>query len=212
MKRILATQRVDVVERYGERRDALDQQWTVLLETMGCILFPVPNTLDCIAEYIEAVKPEGILLTGGNDLTMIPDGTNISPERDITESGLLDYAAQKTIPVFGVCRGAQMINTYCGGKLTRISNHAGTRHTILWEGISSINITERNSFHNYGISCNDLSADLSPIAFGEDNSVEAFCHNSLPWFAVMWHPEREFPFLPEDAFLLEKTFRGDELA
>lgn len=211
MKRILASQRVDVVERYGERRDALDQQWTVLLETIGCILFPVPNTLDCIAEYIEAVNPGGILLTGGNDLTGIPEGTNISPERDATESGLLDFAAKNAISVFGVCRGALMMNTYCGGKIVRISNHTGVRHKIRWEDIPSLQITERNSFHNYGILCNDLSADLSPIAFGEDNSVEAFCHNSLPWFAVMWHPEREFPFLPEDVLLLEKTFWGDKL-
>ena len=46
-----------------------------------------------------------------------------------------------------------------------------------------------NSFHNYAIT--NLGADLECLAVANDNSIEAFKHKSLPFYAVLWHIERE---------------------
>ena len=43
MKRIGITQRVEVIEAYGERRDCLDQRWQEVASALNCMLLPLPN-------------------------------------------------------------------------------------------------------------------------------------------------------------------------
>ena len=48
-----------------------------------------------------------------------------------------------------------------------------------------------NSYHNFGISPEDLSSQFKVISTSvEDHSIESFSHQSLPFFGIMWHPER----------------------
>jgi putative glutamine amidotransferase len=42
----------------------------------------------------------GIVLTGGNDLTAYGGD---APDRDATETALLDFAERRNLPVLGVC-------------------------------------------------------------------------------------------------------------
>ena len=83
MKLIFVTQRIDEAVSYAERRDALDQRWAVLLEKLGCAALPVPNHPKTAAALLERVRPDGILLTGGNDPASC--GGN-APERDETDA------------------------------------------------------------------------------------------------------------------------------
>jgi len=43
MSCIAVTQRVDVVQAYGERRDALDQRWQEFLRRCELVPLPCPN-------------------------------------------------------------------------------------------------------------------------------------------------------------------------
>lgn len=54
MIRIAVTQRVEWIEGYGERRDCLDQQWSVLLESLGIDVVPVPNLLTGLRHGLNA--------------------------------------------------------------------------------------------------------------------------------------------------------------
>ena len=65
MKRIGVTQRVELIASYGERRDCLDQQWTVLLESIGFAVTPIPNGLADVIAWVEAWELDGLLLSGG---------------------------------------------------------------------------------------------------------------------------------------------------
>ena len=48
-----------------------------------------------------------------------------------------------------------------------------------------------NSYHNQGISIDQLSDDLELIAFNKkDNIVEMYKHKKLDIYGVQWHPER----------------------
>ena len=93
--RILVTQRVEVVAGYGERRDCLDQQWTVLLERLSMQCIPVPNYARA-AEF--ASFADGMILTGGNDLVGLPEATNTAPERDALETELVKIALERGLP------------------------------------------------------------------------------------------------------------------
>lgn len=211
MMRIAISQRVDVIPDYGERRDCLDQQWSVLLETMGLDAVPVPNDLKRTLSWIERQQVSGVILSGGNDLAELSDARNPAIERDATERILLQWARSNNIPVLGVCRGMQMMNHFLGGTLCDLEAHVATRHELL---VSSDDVLFRhhrevNSFHNRGMMSGDLAEGLEVRARASaDNSVEAFTHSTLPWVGIMWHPEREFPFHNNDISLMDSIFRS----
>lgn len=104
MKAVAVTQRVAVEPQHGMRRDCLDQVWVTFLLGCGLTPIPIPNSVDAALAICENVN--GIVLTGGNDLAAYGGD---APERDETETAILDLAERRDIPVLGVCRGMQMI-------------------------------------------------------------------------------------------------------
>lgn len=77
------------------------------------------------AQYAACLaRMDGLLLTGGNDLspdlygeTPVPALDEVSPLRDEQERGLLMEALRLHMPVLGICRGIQAINAALGGTL-----------------------------------------------------------------------------------------------
>lgn len=208
MKRIGFTQRVALVPTYGERRDALDQRWMVVAEAFEALPLPIPNCGPRTRDYFDALGLDGVVLTGGNDIDA-PDGApDAAPERDATERALLAYAADKRLPVVGICRGFQMLQRFAGGLLVPVQLHAGTRHPVIWmDGFADDR--EVNSFHNWGVAPGGLAQDLRPLAHAPDGSVEAAAHRHLPWLGLMWHPEREPSLHGHDLALMRHSFSGE---
>ena len=67
---------------------------------------------------------QGVLMTGGVDIDPARYGeephatvTAIEPERDAFEFALLLAAAGDDLPMFGICRGLQVMNVAAGGTL-----------------------------------------------------------------------------------------------
>ena len=140
---------------------------------------------------IKSLNIKGIVLSGGNDI-------NEYTSRDKIEKCLLEISQKKHLPVFGICRGMQLINNYFGGKqiIDNNNQHVGTDHQIKIVNykISQIfnsKIIEVNSYHKNMINIDNLGIDLNIFATYEpDKSIEGFIHSSLPIIGVMWHPER----------------------
>ena len=59
MLKIGVTQRAEYLEAVNETRDALDQNWTNILQTNGCMVVPIPNAC-CVGNFIEALSLDGI--------------------------------------------------------------------------------------------------------------------------------------------------------
>jgi len=206
--RIGITQRVESVTSYQEIRDCLDQRWHALLELLGITPIPIPNNLKEIEYWLDVLALDGFILTGGNDLASLSDSSNTSYERDLTEFAILEYARVNFLPVFGVCRGLQIMNVFLGGELERMSNHVAKRHSIQSEPkepdfSSIINV---NSFHEWGLPIIKLADQLKACVYDNDSFVEAARHKNLNWVGVMWHPERETPFQDVDLELIRKLF------
>jgi putative glutamine amidotransferase len=83
------------------------------------VLPPVPEMAEEMARGID-----GLLLSGGSDLDpdyygeeALPELDVTIPERDAFEMALLEHALERGIPVFGICRGLQVMNVGLGGTL-----------------------------------------------------------------------------------------------
>lgn len=196
MKRIVVTQRVEVVESIGERRDALSQEWPLLAEACGFLPLPLPNHLSTAAGMLAELEPEGILLTGGNDLAAY--GGN-APERDAVEQYLIRQAVERKIPLLAVCRGTQMLLHCFGTPLRRIEGHVRVEHPLS-------NGDTVNSFHGWGAA--ECRPPLEPLAWSEDGILEAVRHRDYPWICgIMWHPERYSPLRERDIQLIKEALQ-----
>jgi len=211
MKRIAITHRVDVHPAYGERRDSIDQRWTDFLLRAGLWPIFLPNHPSYIHRFLDDEKIDGILLTGGNSLIRY-DGD--APERDAVERILLEWAIRNAIPVIGVCRGMQVIQDYFGVILTKIKGHVGTRHNldiVEYGAVTDIfrSIKDVNAFHKEGT--HESQAPLSVIARSkQDGIVMAIRHDNLPIFGIMWHSERENPFVQSDIEFFKEVFQVND--
>ena len=205
MKIVAVSQRIDDYPERNECRDALDQKLCRFIKECGFLPLPVPNGLitkrgdnneycsEELVAWLMAFSPDGILLSGGNDIGSFPI-------RDNTEKIMVNFAEQRELPVLGICRGMQMLATLAGAKLKRVSGHIRTKHTLQGGTITG----EVNSFHN-------MSLDACPVGYhvlatSEDGAIEAICHNRLACEGWMWHPERETTFDKRDIIRVKNLF------
>jgi len=125
LKKIFISQRVDIIN--NERRDSCSQEWNELAINCGFIPIFVPNNIKLVYSLLSFISPDGIILTGGNDLV---EYNGNAPERDEVESLLIEYALINNLPLLGVCRGMQMILNYFNNKLVKVKNHVRTQHIL----------------------------------------------------------------------------------
>ena len=189
--RIGITQRVEIDSRTKEIRDCLDQQWQTIFMDLSLDLVQIPNKNKNIAYWLKRMDIKGFILSGGNDLGCIEDASNSNQDRDLTEKTILDFAVRENLPILGVCRGAQMINSYFKGNLIPLKNHVGTTHPLFIDLNNNELLKSRvNSFHRWGIDKKSLGRDLIPFAWDSDGNIEGIKHKEFNWTGIMWHPER----------------------
>jgi putative glutamine amidotransferase len=170
-----------------------------------------PATLDALWERIDA-----LVLIGGWDVDPAlygqprhPKTENVSVARDTPETGLVRRALTDRLPVFGICRGLQVLNVALGGSLVQdiaddvdtslvhaqkeprdVATHevrvaAGSRlHAIV--GAHGLAV---NSMHHQAIG--RVGDGLREVAWAPDGVVEGL---ELPGddrfvLGVQWHPE-----------------------
>lgn len=198
-RRIIAvSQRVVIDDKTGERRDALDQNWSAFLEKCGCIPLLIPNRPEVAKQILKRISIDGILLTGGNDLC---EYGGDAAERDETERFLLKVSFKKRIPLLGVCRGMQVIQNFFGIRLERVRGHVAARQTIRINGKK----TEVNSFHDWG--AKNTKTPLQVWAVADDGVIKAVRHSEAFLCGLMWHPERFKPFRAGDIKRVKNFFK-----
>lgn len=173
--------------------------------------------LGAAPETVTAVpSPEeydGLLLPGGEDVDPSLYGAEnrgsvgISPALDALQTASLEAFVRAGKPVFGICRGEQLINVFFGGTLVQDlpekARHAHGEgepdrvHALRAEEGSFLHglygaAFQVNSSHHQAVE--RLGKGLRAVAFcGEDGVVEAVAHETLPVLAVQFHPERMRP-------------------
>ena len=162
---------------------------------------------------------DGLFLTGGADIDParygepVAGSVGIEPERDALEAAAWAAAAERDVPVLGICRGLQAINVFSGGRLLQhVDGHAGPAfgagpagtHAVRIVGGSrlarilsparAVGTLEVNTYHHQGIRAGDLAPGLVPSAWATSPAgdlVEGFESGAGRLIlGVQCHPER----------------------
>jgi N5-(cytidine 5'-diphosphoramidyl)-L-glutamine hydrolase len=176
---------------YEEKRDAISHDWPKFLEKINVLPIWIPNTISNIDSFFNELDIDGIILSGGDDIGQ-------TPERDKTETSLINYGIKYNLPIIGVCRGMQILNQYFNGSLKKSisKTHVGKEHSLIIREKFFLNTFPSeiivNSFHDNIITSQNLGKNLTSFAETKsDKTIEGFFHNTFPILGVMWHPERE---------------------
>ena len=158
---------------------------------------------------------DGIIFSGGGDVDPKYFGqplngaeeASIDHKRDELELHLGRRALAIDVPIFGICRGCQVLNVAAGGSMVQhLDGHRspqdgtafhpvaltpGSRlHQIV--GQDSLPV---NTFHHQGMDQASLAPLFKPAGIAEPDPwlVEAYESPSHRWVVgVQWHPERVF--------------------
>lgn len=197
MKRIVYTQRVELVPDYEERRDSCDQRIGRFLQACGCLPLPLRNAPEDLPDIFRELRPDGVVLTGGNSL--IQYGGD-APERDATDAECIRLAIDGRLPLYGFCRGMQSLLDYFGEELSEVQGHVSIYHAVTGKIERKV-----NSFHNQA--CIRLQTEnFEILAQTPDGVIEAIRHRQYPFVGTMWHPEREESFQKEDIKIVQELF------
>jgi N5-(cytidine 5'-diphosphoramidyl)-L-glutamine hydrolase len=208
--RLGLTMRVVGTPKYIEFRDAIATgDWAVFMRKVlpHDLWLPMPNIGEDIIPFIRDWNLSGFIITGGNNLFD-------RPERDKTELAILTYAIENNLPVFGICRGFQIMAHYFDYEIKpcKTRKHAATRHEITLYDLPFDWNEQRitvNSFHdNCGPDYKTFSRPIVPFAIDPDGCVEGFYHQHKALMAIMWHPEREKMVSNFDSYLLRYYFKN----
>ena len=162
------------------------------------------RALGLAVERDDPARCDALLLPGGGDVhprfygRRSARAVDVDEARDEFELALFRRFAAAHKPVFGVCRGLQLVNVALGGTLRRhIDGHSriageDTTHDVrVDDPLLRALYGERfrvNSAHHQA--AEQLGAGLRATAWAADGTIEALRHDTLPIFAVQWHPER----------------------
>ncbi|MCY0869472.1 MAG: gamma-glutamyl-gamma-aminobutyrate hydrolase family protein [Firmicutes bacterium] len=211
---------VNVRESHGRVGSWLGEDYADGIMMAGGIPLALPNLAIgadesgmLVEDLADAI--DGLLLTGGEDVDPQMFGEEprhglgeISPIRDRFESALLQAMLRRDKPIFGICRGIQLMNAALGGTLyqdlsrqwagsLQHSQRAPRDHlahavTISPDsnlrGILGSDQVGVNTFHHQAI--HGLAPGFVATAVSSDGLIEAFEMVGRPHvFGVQWHPE-----------------------
>ncbi|MGN7867964.1 anthranilate synthase component II [Paracoccus sp. 22332] len=158
------------------------------------------NLVHYLAEAgAEVVVRRNDALTVDDALAMQPDGIVISPGPcDPAQAGicldLIRAAADRAIPLLGVCLGHQAIGEAFGGKVVRANrimhgktdaiSHDGTG---VFAGLPSPVTATR--YHSLTVEPDSLPNCLRVTATSDDGTIMGLIHEALPIEGVQFHPE-----------------------
>lgn len=173
------------------------------LERMGAKVHTVHDAKSAAKLYPQCTH---VLIPGGADVhpacynQPVRHARHADSRRDGLELAIVDACLKDRKPLFGICRGHQVITIAAGGTLHQDTWHdAGVAHVHSSHGVkvqrntplyrwvgNRVNLIV-NSYHHQAT--DRVPKGWRVAAVSNDGLIEAIAHPKLPVISVQWHPE-----------------------
>ncbi len=212
---------IGITGNYGEQTCKLGEGYYKQIVRAGGTPFVIPPTTDreTLLSFLNRI--DALLLSGGADYNPLYCGEEpyeklggINAERDLSELLLCRLAANRQMPILGICRGIQTMAIAMGG---HVAQHIDTpiKHSqdaarsepthsvklgggsILYDiyntcseecGSDAVATLYVNSFHHQAV--DQTGPHFRVAAVASDGTIEAIeSTEHKPFVGVQWHPE-----------------------
>src|SRR5215212_6260546 len=147
-----------------------------------CNVYSTILRYDTPAKEIAALKPKGLILSGGPSSVYAKDAP--LPDKGIFALG---------VPVLGVCYGLQVIAHFLGGKVERGDKREYGKGLLTVRDNSSLLFKELPAsfqvWNSHGDKLTKLPTGFAPIAITENSDYAAVEHRRKGIFGLQFHPE-----------------------
>ncbi|MGG5258462.1 gamma-glutamyl-gamma-aminobutyrate hydrolase family protein [Phycicoccus avicenniae] len=209
---------VDRAPWVAQRSAVLPYRYVAQVEAAGgvaVVLPPRPDVDDAMAREVLA-RVDGLVVAGGADVqaglygaAAHPTSQDARPDRDAWESALVRAAEALDVPLFGICRGMQVMAVAAGGVLEQhvpdrvgheahsprpgvySSHHVEPVTGSLLAGVVGEESLDVPTYHHQAVVPDSLrTTSWQPAAWHEDGTLEAMEDPSARFrVAVQWHAE-----------------------
>ena len=215
---------IGITGNYGELTCKLGKGYYEAVVRAGGTPLVIPPCADKETLLSTLNRIDALLLSGGADINPLYFGEEpvarlggINAERDLPELLICRLAANRQMPILGICRGIQTMAVAFGGKVaqhidtpikhSQDADRSEPTHTVMLDKDSTLyNICARehaqfmpcpapypevlavNSFHHQAVS--DPGKHFRVAARAKDGIIEAIeSTEEKPFIGVQWHPE-----------------------
>ena len=190
---------------------------------------PEIQVFDARTRHLSMDQMNGLLLTGGSDITPeflcqanvdpnLIDKDDLDPNRDLWEFEGISKALKRGLPILAICRGIQVLNVALGGTLKLdIPGHRLPHQKqqdiqrLRYDSKAKHRFENVNSSHHQAI--DRLADDFEVEAWSaDDDIIEQVRLRNYPFaLAVQYHPERGkiYDALFENFFQKVESFRAE---
>ncbi len=147
-----------------------------------CNVYSTIIPFDTLAAKIAALKPRGIILSGG-------PASVYTEKAPLPDPGLFSLG----VPVLGLCYGEQLLAHLLGGKVEKGLKREFGKGTLtikdpscaLFQGLPS----EMQVWNSHGDKLTQLPDGFQTVAITENSPYAAIEHRAKKFFGVQFHPE-----------------------
>ena len=147
-----------------------------------CNVYSTILRYDTPAKEIAALKPKGLILSGGPSSVYAKDAP--LPDKGVFSLG---------VPVLGVCYGLQVIAHFLGGKVERGDKREYGKGLLTVRDNSSLLFKDLPAsfqvWNSHGDKLTKLPTGFAPIAITENSDYAAVEHRRNGIFGLQFHPE-----------------------
>jgi len=147
-----------------------------------CSVYSVILRYDTPAEKIAALKPRGIILSGGPSSVYAPDAP--LPDKNIFELG---------VPMLGICYGVQLFAQFLGGRVEKGQKREYGKATLTVKDAACMLFgrlpRKLQVWNSHGDKLTKLPAGFKPVAVTDNSEYAAIENRARKFFGLQFHPE-----------------------
>ncbi|WP_218082471.1 gamma-glutamyl-gamma-aminobutyrate hydrolase family protein [Anthocerotibacter panamensis] len=200
----------------GKTLQYLEEHLILSVARSGAVPIPLVDLKHEMGAHQVLDGLDGLIFSGGADLCPQTYGEEPlkpawsgDPARDAYELRLFETARERSLPMLGICRGAQLLNVALGGTLyqdiaTQVSDSLRHRDPVRYDqlehpvtldpaswvgGIYASETLVINTVHHQA--AKDLAPGLTLAAWAPDGIPESYQRiDDQDWIVgIQWHPE-----------------------